>query len=140
MKEKKDIEIAYSEPENYFPKEIRDKYFNDCRTTIKGMRSVFCEDKYLIIADNITEELECVEVCHYELYSPDGDISYQYYLLIYSKSKKAYQVFINKREYNKLFKVNDEDFLELAFKIINEDKRGKNVNHIRIVNIIIPQD
>ena len=29
MKEKKDIEIAYSEPENYFPKEVRDNYFNE---------------------------------------------------------------------------------------------------------------
>ena len=75
---------------------------------------------------------------HDALYSPDGDIKYRYYLLLHSDIDKSYQVFINKREYNKLFKVNDEDFLELAFKIINEDKRGKNDSHIRIVNTIIP--
>ena len=137
MKKKKDIEIAYSEPENYFPKEVRDKYFNEVEPSIKGIRAVFCKDKYLIIEDNITEELECVEVCHYELYSPDGDITYRYYLLIYSKSKKAYQVFINKREYNKLFKIEEDEFFPIVADIINEDKRGKNISNIRIVNIII---
>ena len=138
MKEKKDIKIAYSEPENYFPKEVREIFFNEREPNVKGFRVVFCKDKYLIVADNITEELECVEVCHYELYSPDGDITYRYY----SKSKKAYQVFINKREYNKLFKVEEDEFFPIVADIINKDKRGKNISHIRIVYdcIIIPQD
>ena len=133
------IKAKYVEPKNYFSKEAL-KVFYENKTTIKGMRSVFCDDKYLILNDNNTERLGCIEMTHDALYSPNGDIKYRYYLLLFSDIDKSYQVFINKREYNKLFKVNDEDFLELAFKIINEDKRGKNVSHIRIVNIIIPQD
>ena len=132
------VKAKYVEPENYIPKDIRDKYFNEVESSIKGIRAVFCKDKYLIVADNITEELECVEVCHYELYSPDDDISYRYYLLIHNKSKKAYQVFINKREYNKLFKIKEDEFFPIVADIINKGKRGKNISHIRIVNIIIP--
>ena len=139
MKEKKDIEIAYSEPENYFSKEAL-KIFNDGRTTIKGMRTVFCKDKYLIIDGSNTLNLVCIELTHDALYSSSGDFKYRYYISLHSENDKSFQVFIKKNEYNKLFKVNDEVFLELAFKIINEDKRGKNVNHIRIVNTIIPQD
>ena len=135
MKEKKDIEIAYSEPENYFPKEVREIFFNEREPNVKGFRAVFCDnceyDDYVLV-NKVGENLECIEMIEEELYSPDGIFGYRYFLLVHTGFINFYQVRINKDEYNKLFKLNDNAFLSLASKIINQDKRGKNPSHIKV--------
>ena len=135
MKEKKDIEIAYSEPENYFPKEVREIFFHDQKINVKGFRVVFCDNrKYddYVLVNKVGERLECIEMIEEALYSPDGIFGCRYFLLVYTDSINFYQVRINKSEYNKLFKLNDNAFLSLASKIINQDKRGKNPSHIKV--------
>jgi len=142
MKEKKDIEIAYSEPENYFPKEVREKYFNTVEGSIKGCRFVEGNDSYFINVNNKIESLACIEMLYDELYVLDCGLKYHYFLIVYNHDNKSYKVYINQKEYWKLYSLNNDDFLMLASDIINKDKRGKNVNHIKIVYdcIIIPQD
>ena len=115
---KKDTKIVYSEPKEYFSEEARKIFENADRS--KTLLSWLVKDKKYYIYDTGCDSLlDFIEIREDDTYVLDGPRVESYKILLTNEHNRVYEVVIDKKECEKLIKLDEDELLKLTLEIIN---------------------